>query len=50
MLYINEVRELPSGEDVKLFFVPSRKQGEHFVYLKTALSWTDDNGKRHNSR
>ena len=50
MLYINEVRELPSGDDVKLFSVPSGKQGECFVYLRTGPSWTDENGKRHNSR
>ena len=50
MLYINEVRELPSGDGVKLFFVKSRTEGEHFVQYRTGPSYTDAAGKKHNRR
>ena len=50
MLYIDEVRELPSGDGVKLFFVKSRTAGEHFVQYRTGSSYTDASGKRHNQR
>lgn len=50
MLYIDEVRELPSGDGIKLFFVKSRTAGEHFVQYRTGSSYTDASGKRHNQR
>lgn len=50
MLYIDEVRELLSGDGVKLFFVKSRTEGEHFVQYQTGSSYTDAPGKRHNQR
>ena len=50
MLYIDEVRELPSGDGVKLFFVKSRTEGEHFVQYRTGPSYTDASGRRRNQR